>query len=218
MAQKSLDTLPTHIEYLSTDPYDTYTMYNPADIRWDVLNDIMSSYYLCYYQIFGLNGLNKMGVTCTSSTSSVDPISILFDLHTHWQGSPLLSTWTQTSECACTQKMFTSSKFSMWLMDHSVLVHSVDVGAWQQVGFITGILQVQFSHTIPVPTKTVPMVGTDTYWPIIFMVCHKTRGILFTCSYLQSKYFIFLFKYVHLNIYIWNWATRPWFHVVKCKK
>jgi len=30
-------------------------MYNPADIRWDILNDIMSSYYLCYYQILGLN-------------------------------------------------------------------------------------------------------------------------------------------------------------------
>ena len=57
MAQKSSDTLPTHIEYHSTDLYYTYTMYNPADIHWDVLNDIMSSYYLHYYRIFGLNGL-----------------------------------------------------------------------------------------------------------------------------------------------------------------
>jgi hypothetical protein len=32
-------------------------MYHPADIRWDVLNDIMSSYYLHNHQIFGLNAL-----------------------------------------------------------------------------------------------------------------------------------------------------------------
>ncbi len=60
MAQKSSDTLPTHIEYHSADLYYTYTMYNPADVRWDVLNDIMSSYYLRYYRIFGLNGLDTI--------------------------------------------------------------------------------------------------------------------------------------------------------------
>ena len=38
--------LLTSIKYHSTDPYNTYTMYNPVDIRWDVLNDIMSFYYL----------------------------------------------------------------------------------------------------------------------------------------------------------------------------
>ena len=32
-------------------------MYNPADICWDVLNDIMSLYYLHIYRIFGLKGL-----------------------------------------------------------------------------------------------------------------------------------------------------------------
>ena len=47
--------ISTCIEYLSANLYNTYTMYNPADVRWDVLNDIMSSYYLCYYQILGLN-------------------------------------------------------------------------------------------------------------------------------------------------------------------
>ena len=62
MAQKSSDTLLTYIEYHSTDPYYTYTMYNPADMHWDVLNDIISSYYLCYYQIFGLNGLPVLPV------------------------------------------------------------------------------------------------------------------------------------------------------------
>jgi len=32
-------------------------MYSPADIRSDVLNDIMSSYYLHNYRILGLNGV-----------------------------------------------------------------------------------------------------------------------------------------------------------------
>ena len=32
-------------------------MYNPPDIRWDVLNNRMSSYYVCYYHISGLNGV-----------------------------------------------------------------------------------------------------------------------------------------------------------------
>jgi hypothetical protein len=32
-------------------------MYNPPDVRWDVLIDIMSIYYLCYYHISGLNGV-----------------------------------------------------------------------------------------------------------------------------------------------------------------
>jgi hypothetical protein len=49
--------LPTHIEYHSVDLYDTYTIYNPADIHWDVLNDMMSSYYLHIQCIFGLNGM-----------------------------------------------------------------------------------------------------------------------------------------------------------------
>ena len=57
MASYSSDTLPTCIEYHSADLYDTYTMYNPADICWDVLSDIMSLYYLHIYRIFGLNGV-----------------------------------------------------------------------------------------------------------------------------------------------------------------
>jgi hypothetical protein len=39
------------------------TMYNLEDVRWDVLNDIMSSYYVCIYQIFGLNALQKFHVS-----------------------------------------------------------------------------------------------------------------------------------------------------------
>ena len=57
IAHYLLDTLSTHIQYHSTDPYNTYTIYNLADVHWDVLNKIMSSYYLHYYQLFGLNGL-----------------------------------------------------------------------------------------------------------------------------------------------------------------
>jgi hypothetical protein len=32
-------------------------MYNPPDVRWDVLNDIMSQHYLHIQRIFGLKGL-----------------------------------------------------------------------------------------------------------------------------------------------------------------
>ena len=57
MASYSSDTLPTRIEYHSADLYNTDTMYNPPDVRWDVLSDIMSVYYLHIYRIFGLNGV-----------------------------------------------------------------------------------------------------------------------------------------------------------------
>ena len=39
--------------------YSTYTLYNPADVRWDILSDIMSSYYLHIYHILGLNGVKN---------------------------------------------------------------------------------------------------------------------------------------------------------------
>jgi len=61
MAPYSLDTLPTHIKYHSADLYHTYTMYHLVDVCWDILNNIMSSYYLHNYQIFGLNGLRLIG-------------------------------------------------------------------------------------------------------------------------------------------------------------
>jgi hypothetical protein len=53
------DTLPTSIRYCWADLYSTYTMYNPPDVRWDVLNNRMSSYYVCYYHISGLNGADS---------------------------------------------------------------------------------------------------------------------------------------------------------------
>ena len=44
-------------------------MYNPLDIRWHVLNNIMSQYYLCYYQIFRLNGVPSEGTYQDSVTA-----------------------------------------------------------------------------------------------------------------------------------------------------
>jgi hypothetical protein len=52
-----IDMFVMSIKYFPADPYNTYTMYNPADICWHVLNNIMSEYYLCYYHIFWLNAL-----------------------------------------------------------------------------------------------------------------------------------------------------------------
>jgi hypothetical protein len=52
------------------------------------------------------------------------------------------------------------------------------------VAFGTGIPQVGISHTVPVPTETVPIAGTGTYLPVISAVCHETRGIPFTRGYL----------------------------------
>jgi hypothetical protein len=53
------DTSWTRIEYPSADLYNTYTIYNTADVRSDVLNDTMSSYYLHNHRIFGLNRISK---------------------------------------------------------------------------------------------------------------------------------------------------------------
>ena len=47
----------TFIEYCPVDLFTSYIMYNPPDVRWDVLNDIMSSYYLRIQRILGLNAL-----------------------------------------------------------------------------------------------------------------------------------------------------------------
>jgi hypothetical protein len=65
MALYSSDTLPTHIEYHSTDLYDTYTMYNLEGIHQDVLNDTRTSYYLHNYWVFGLNGLPGLVVAAS---------------------------------------------------------------------------------------------------------------------------------------------------------
>ena len=48
-----------YILYCSADVYDTYTKYNPADVRWDVLNHTMSQYNLHYNHILWLKGLKE---------------------------------------------------------------------------------------------------------------------------------------------------------------
>ena len=35
-----------HTKYCPADPFTSDIMYNLPDVRWDVLNDIMSQYYL----------------------------------------------------------------------------------------------------------------------------------------------------------------------------
>src|SRR5882762_2389826 len=71
-------------------------MYNPADIRWDVLNDIMSSYYLHNHQILGLNG-----VECFSDSDvlrwikhekSLDKIQEVLINVVHWKDYILKAT------------------------------------------------------------------------------------------------------------------------------
>jgi hypothetical protein len=47
-------------------------MYNLADICWDILNNIMSSYYLCYYQILGLNDVALVAFPITNAHSIID--------------------------------------------------------------------------------------------------------------------------------------------------
>ena len=45
------------IRYYQADPYYSNMMYNPLDVRWRMLNHIMSQYYLHYLGIFKLKGL-----------------------------------------------------------------------------------------------------------------------------------------------------------------
>jgi len=52
----------TCIKYSLADIYDTYTMYNPPDIRWPILNTTMSQHYVHCYQIHGLNGVLIWGI------------------------------------------------------------------------------------------------------------------------------------------------------------
>ena len=49
--------LSTGTQYWSAYGYNTYTLYNPVDVHWDVLSHIMSLYYLHIYQVLGLNGV-----------------------------------------------------------------------------------------------------------------------------------------------------------------
>ena len=44
------------------------------------------------------------------------------------------------------------------------------------VGFVTGILRVGFSDTVPVPVDTVPIAGTHQYRTVNDTVSYKTCG------------------------------------------
>jgi hypothetical protein len=86
------------IEYPSANLYSTYTMYNPADVRSNILNDIMLSYNLYNYQILGLNGVGagdgcksltgtcviffprRVCVVVVSNISGLDPKSLIFGI------------------------------------------------------------------------------------------------------------------------------------------
>ena len=43
-----------------------------------------------------------------------------------------------------------------------------------------GIPWVRFSHTVPAPAKTVPILGIYPYKPYPLVVCHETHGMSFT--------------------------------------
>src|ERR1700685_3309053 len=71
------DTLGACIRYCSANLYNTYTMYHPPDVRWHVLNDTMSQYYLCHHRIFGLNALNDLKV--------VQDLEKKLNILVHWE-------------------------------------------------------------------------------------------------------------------------------------
>jgi hypothetical protein len=54
-------------------------------------------------------------------------------------------------------------------------------GAGSRIGFNAGIPWVGVSHTVPV-------LGTGTYLPMKFAVCHETRGTLGTHGFFSLKY------------------------------
>ena len=58
------------IKYYLADLHNTYTMYNPPDVRWHVLNNTMSQYHLHYYQIFGLNGVTATAMATRHNHST----------------------------------------------------------------------------------------------------------------------------------------------------
>jgi hypothetical protein len=60
MTYYSLDKSYTCIKYLSTNAYYTVIMYNLPDVHWDILNNIMSQYYLHYYHILRLNSVKYL--------------------------------------------------------------------------------------------------------------------------------------------------------------
>jgi hypothetical protein len=66
-------------------------MYHPADVRWDVLNDIMSSYYLHNHRIFGLNALGTISarhLQCFIPRSGTELVRELAEIESRREGVP----------------------------------------------------------------------------------------------------------------------------------
>jgi len=64
-------------------------MYNPVDVHWDILNDIISSYYLHNHQIFGLNGLVR-GLGSSLSNGRLTGPERVYTLTALIRGIPLI--------------------------------------------------------------------------------------------------------------------------------
>jgi len=67
--------------------------------------------------------------------------------------------------------------------------------------FVTGILRVGISHTVPGPANTIPVTCMGTYCTVICVVSDETRGITFTHGILIIKItiIIILFQYFTNN-------------------
>ena len=61
-------------------------------------------------------------------------------------------------------------------------------GTRPSVGFRTGNPWVRFSHTVPVPTNTVPVTGTTRTRPVNCAVSNETRSIHDTRGYISLKW------------------------------
>ena len=63
----------------NNDAYCTmYTMYCPVDVCWHILNNIISTYFLCYYQVLWLNGVGGHLGYWTWRTQ-IGPCLVVFD-------------------------------------------------------------------------------------------------------------------------------------------
>ena len=63
-------------EYISADPIQSFTMYNPPDVRWDVLIGTMSQYYLRLHRILGLNGVQACIAFEKQLVKTANPIRV----------------------------------------------------------------------------------------------------------------------------------------------
>ena len=105
------------------------------------------------------------------SAQGIEPNSSKIDRITQWPKPK-----SATDMCAFLGLVRYVSVFLPHLADHTA------------IGFRTGIPRVGFSHTAPVPAKTVPMAGTGTHRPVVFTVSNETRGTFGTRGFFAVKY------------------------------